>query len=203
VSRVLTPKGEVTRARIVTGAAGVLREKGVATATLDDICRQTSTSKSQLFHYFPGGKDDLLLAVAQYEATRVLDDQQPQLSSLGSWQAWYEWRDVLVERYAAQGDTCPMGSLFSQVGRSTPGARAIVVELFRQWQEHLADGIRSLQRHGRLPDSFDVDEAAAALLAGIQGGVSIMLSTGELTHLEAALDWGIEQLRATGRPATA
>ncbi|GHH83405.1 hypothetical protein GCM10018793_45410 [Streptomyces sulfonofaciens] len=42
----------------------------------------------------------------------------------------------------------------------------------RQWQEHLAAGMRTLRRHGRLPDSLDVDEEAAALLAGVQGGVS-------------------------------
>ncbi|MEU3182967.1 TetR/AcrR family transcriptional regulator [Streptomyces sp. NPDC006923] len=198
--RALTAKGEATRARIVAGAAEVLRERGVATATLDDICLRTGTSKGQLFHYFPGGREDLLLAAARYEADRVLDDQQPHLGALDSWDAWYRWRDVVVERYTAQGETCPLGSLFSHVGRSTPGARAIVIQLMREWQEYLATGIRSLRRQGHLPASLDVDEAAAALLAGIQGGVSIMLSTGEPTHLKAALDWGLKQLRATGRP---
>ncbi|MFC4031966.1 TetR/AcrR family transcriptional regulator [Streptomyces polygonati] len=198
MSRVLTPKGEATRARIVVRAAETLREKGVATATLDEICLRAGVSKGQLFHYFPGGREDLLLAVARHEADRVLADQQPYLSSLDSWDAWYRWRDLVVERYEAQGDTCPMGSLFSQVGRSTPGARAIVIELMREWQGHLAGGIRSLQRGGLLPGSLDVDEAAAALLAGIQGGVAIMLATGESTHLKAALDWGIGRLRAAG-----
>jgi hypothetical protein len=32
-------------------------------------------------------------------------------------------------------------------------------------------------------------------LAGIQGGVGIMLSTGDLGYLEAALDIGIDTLR--------
>jgi hypothetical protein len=41
-------------------------------------------------------------------------------------------------------------------------------------------------------------QVAASLLAGIQGGVGIMLSTGDLSHLEAALDVGIESLRRTG-----
>jgi hypothetical protein len=129
----------------------------------------------------------------------VLEDQQPYLQSLDSWDDWYRWRDVVVQRYTTQGDTCPIGSLFSQVGRSTPGARAIVTELLREWQEQLAAGIRSLQRNGELPKSFDVDEAAAALLAGIQGGVMVLLSTGRVTHLEAALDRGIGRLRAAGQ----
>jgi AcrR family transcriptional regulator len=192
---VLTPKGQATRARIVEGAAEVLRELGVA-ATLDDIRARTGTSKSQLFHYFPDGKDALLLAVAQYEADRVLDDQQPYLSCLDSWDSWYRWRDVLVERYEAQGDFCPLGSLFLQIGRTRPGARAIVTELMRQWQANLAAGIRAMQGNGHLPASLDVDQSAAALLAGLQGGVSIMLSTGDSTHLRAAVDWWIMRLRS-------
>jgi AcrR family transcriptional regulator len=196
VRGVLTPKGQATRGRIVEGAAEVLRELGVAIATLDDIRARTGTSKGQLFHYFPDGKDQLLLAVAQYEADQVLEDQQPHLGHLDTWDAWYRWRDAVVARYEEQGDLCQLGSLFAQIGRSTPGARAIVIELMRKWQESIAAGVRSLRDGGHLPASVDVDETAAALLAGIQGGVGIMLATGESTHLRAALDWGIARLRA-------
>ena len=61
----LTAKGEATRRRIIEGAAAVIRSNGVAATTLDDIRAHTQTSKSQLFHYFPDGKDQLLLAVAE------------------------------------------------------------------------------------------------------------------------------------------
>ncbi|WP_433454230.1 TetR/AcrR family transcriptional regulator [Streptomyces sp. CA-142005] len=197
----LTAKGRATRSRIVEGAAAVLRERGVASVTLDDVMARTSTSKSQLFHYFPAGKDELLLAVARFEADQVIEDQQPYLGCLDSWEAWERWRDVVVERYEAQGDQCPLGSLFLQIGRSTPGARAIVIELMRRWQESLAAGIRALQSTGRLPADLDVDVRAAALLAAIQGGVSILLSTGGSAHLRAALDQGIADLRSAGRTA--
>ncbi|MFF4470223.1 TetR/AcrR family transcriptional regulator [Streptomyces sp. NPDC001599] len=197
----LTVKGRATRRRIVEGAAAVLRERGVASTTLDDIMARTATSKSQLFHYFPAGKDELLVEVARFEADQVLEDQQPQLGRLDSWEAWQEWRDVVIERYETQGDQCPLGSLFLQIGRSTPGTRAIVVELLRQWQESLAAGIRSLQASGRLPADLDVETRAAALLTAIQGGVSILLSTGRSTHLRAALDQGIADLRHAGATA--
>ncbi|MFB6938776.1 TetR/AcrR family transcriptional regulator [Streptomyces chartreusis] len=196
----LTAKGRATRARIVEGAAEVLREHGVAFTTLDDIRDRTGTSKSQLFHYFPDGKDQLLLAVARFEADRVLADQQPHLGELDSWESWQRWRDVVVERYELQGDHCPLGSLFLQVGRSRPGARAIVTELMRQWQRQLADGIRALRANGLVSPALDVDRTAAALLAGIQGGVTIMMSTGDSTHLRAALDNAIAQLRASAAP---
>ncbi|MEV0015663.1 TetR/AcrR family transcriptional regulator [Streptomyces tendae] len=197
----LTAKGRATRRRIVEGAAAELRERGVASTTLDDIMARTATSKSQLFHYFPAGKDELLVEVARFEADQVLEDQQPQLGRLDSWEAWQEWRDVVIERYETQGDQCPLGSLFLQIGRSTPGTRAIVVELLRQWQESLAAGIRSLQGSGALPVDLDVERRAAALLTAIQGGVSILLSTGRSTHLRAALDQGIADLRRAGAAA--
>jgi AcrR family transcriptional regulator len=61
----LTSKGAQTRARIVAGAAAEIRERGVDDVRLEDVMARTRTSKSQLFHYFPGGKEDLLLGVAQ------------------------------------------------------------------------------------------------------------------------------------------
>ncbi|MEU6495061.1 TetR/AcrR family transcriptional regulator [Streptomyces sp. NPDC046984] len=197
----LTAKGRATRQRIVEGAAAVLRERGAALATLDDIMARTGTSKGQLFHYFPAGKDELLVAVAQFEADQVLEDQQPYLGCLDSWEAWQQWRDVVVERYEAQGDECPLGSLFLQIGRSTPGTRAIVIELLRQWQDSLAAGIRALQAAELIPADIDADVRAAALLAAIQGGVSILLSTGRSTHLRAALDQWIADLRGTSHAA--
>ena len=191
----LTAKGRATRNRIIEGAAAVLREKGVSLATLDDVIARTQASKSQLFHYFPAGKDQLLLAVAQFEADQVLEDQEPYLGCLDSWEAWQQWRDVVVTRYEEQGDQCPLGSLFLHLGRSTPGARAIVTELMRQWQASLAAGIRTLQAAGHVPADLDVEQRSAALLAGIQGGVSILQATGRATHLRAALDQAIGDLR--------
>lgn len=93
-----------------------------------------------------------------------------------------------------------MGALFLQVGPRRPGARAIVTELMRQWQDQLAAGMRALRSKGLVSPALDVDRAAAALLAGIQGGVSILISTGDSAHLRAAVDTGIEHLRtATDR----
>jgi hypothetical protein len=55
-----------------------------------------------------------------------------------------------------------------------------------------------MQGRGQIAATVDADRVAASLLAGIQGGVGIMLSTGDLTYLEAAVDVGIESLRRPG-----
>ncbi|MDW5327406.1 TetR/AcrR family transcriptional regulator [Plantactinospora sp. KLBMP9567] len=199
MNRTLTQKGTLTRQRIIEGAAAEIREHGVAATTLDDVRARTGTSKSQLFHYFPDGKDELLLAVARYEADRVLTDQQPQLGDLTSWPAWRAWRDRVVVRYLGQGMDCPLNGLVAHLGRSTPGARAVVTELLRAWQAEISAGIRHMQEIGEVDPGLDAEQTSAALLAGIQGGVLVMLATGRITHLEAALDVGIGNLRSSRR----
>jgi AcrR family transcriptional regulator len=192
----LTPKGQATRRRIIEGAAAEIREHGVAVATLDDIRARTQTSKSQLFHYFPDGKDQLLLAVAEHEAQMVLDDQQPYLGELTSWAAWQRWRDAVVDRYRRQGQHCPLAVLMSEIGRSTPGAQAVTSALLRRWTDEIAAGVRHMQANGKVAARLDAHKVASAVLAGIQGGVGVMLATGDLGYLEAALDVGIESLRS-------
>jgi AcrR family transcriptional regulator len=192
----LTAKGAATRQRIIDGAAAEIRGRGVSATTLDDIRARTRTSKSQLFHYFPGGKEQLLLAVAQHEAECVLSDQQPYLGALTSWAAWQRWRDVVVERYRRQGQHCPLAVLMSELGRTTPGAQAVTGALIRQWHSEIAAGVMHMQRKGQIATRVDAERVAAALLAGIQGGVGILLATGDLSFLEAALDAGIDAMRA-------
>lgn len=191
----LTPKGAATRDRIIAGAATEIRENGM-TATLDDIRSRTGTSKSQLFHYFPDGREQLLLAVAGYEADRVLTDQQPQLSDLTSWPSWLAWRDVVIARYREQGQQCPLNALITQLGRATPGAQAVVTQLMGQWRAEIAAGVRNMQAAGEVSADLDAGRTAAAIVAAIQGGVVMMMSTGDTTPLEAALDLVIGYLQA-------
>jgi len=197
MTAVLTPKGEATRHRIIEAAAAEMREHGVVVTTLDDVRNRAHVSKGQLFHYFPDGKEELLLAVAEFEAGRVLDDQQPQLGNLTTWAAWTEWRDIVVARYRAQGMDCPLSALMSQVGRSTPGARAVVSQLMSQWEALVRAGIEELQSTGEADADLDAGQVAAALIAGIQGGVGMLMTTGSTHHLEAAIDLVLDRLART------
>ncbi|MFL4910019.1 TetR/AcrR family transcriptional regulator [Streptomyces sp. MMS24-I2-30] len=191
----LTAKGRATRQRIIEGASAHLRSDEPGTVTLDDIREVTGTSKGQLFHYFPGGKEELLLAVARFEAERVISDQQPHLDALTSWSAWARWRDAVVARYRAQGARCPLATLMDQVG-STPGAAEVAESLLARWQRLIRQGIATMQAGDLIDPAIDADRAAAAFVGGIQGGVQMLRSTGSTTHLEAVLDILIDYLKA-------
>jgi AcrR family transcriptional regulator len=188
----ITAKGLATRERIVEGAAATIREFGVPEATLDAIRARTETSKSQLFHYFPGGRQELLLAVAHHEADRVLSDQQPHLSALTTWDAWQRWRTAVVRRYRRQGRTCPLAVLMTELGRSDPAAQEVTRSLFMQWRRELAAGVAAMQG---TTATLDPDRYAGAIIATVQGGVSLLLATGSTRELEDGLDLMLEPLR--------
>jgi AcrR family transcriptional regulator len=191
----LTAKGAGTKQRIIEGAAEVIRQAGVGETTLDDIRLRTTTSKSQLFHYFPNGREELLLAVAQFEADRVLRDQEPHLSDLATWESWQRWKMALLRRYRGQGTSCPLAVLMSELGRTDPAAQAVTRSLLLQWRRDLAAGVRAMQETGSGRASLDPDRFAGALVAGIQGGVAILLATGSSADLEAVLDLLLNELR--------
>src|SRR6201994_1076079 len=144
-----TPKGAATRQRIIEAAAAEIREFGV-TATLDDIRARARASKGQLFHYFPAGREQLLLAVARHEADRVLTDQQPELGDLGSWPAWLAWRDRGLARSREPGQQCPLNALVTQLGRMPPSARVVTAELMGRWQGDIRAGIVRMQAAGEI-----------------------------------------------------
>lgn len=194
MNRGMTIKGAATRKRIVVAAALLIREKGVVEVTLDDVRAATSTSKSQLFHYFPDGRSDLLVAVAEHEAEQVLEVQQPSLGDLTTWESWQKWREVVINHYAELGQRCPLGSLTSELGKSSPEARAVVSNLYEAWEAALLRGVEAL-----VPgDGTSVDRARSILVA-IQGGVVMLRATGRIDYLVAGLTGAIEPLR----PATA
>ena len=55
----LTAKGERARARIVAASDRLIRQRGVAGTTLEDVKAAADVRGSQLYHYFPD-KDDLV-----------------------------------------------------------------------------------------------------------------------------------------------
>ncbi|WP_155338636.1 TetR/AcrR family transcriptional regulator [Acrocarpospora corrugata] len=190
----MTSKGAATRQRIVEGAAVELRRRGPG-VSLDEIREATRTSKSQLFHYFPDGRAQLLLAVARHEADQVLADQQPHLGDLSSWDSWTAWRDQVIERYRRQGRHCPLSSLLAQLAPNDEGGRTVVLDLYARWEHALAEGVRRMQAGGRMTAAPPPAQAAQALLVAVQGGVVVLMATGVAEHLETALDLTLANLR--------
>jgi Bacterial regulatory proteins, tetR family len=90
--RPLTAKGRATRRRIVDTAADLMVERGVLAVSLDEVGRVTSTSKSQMYHYF-ASKDDLVAAVVTCVRDRILAFHGDLLIAVDSLEGLRGWTD--------------------------------------------------------------------------------------------------------------
>ncbi|WP_305787270.1 TetR/AcrR family transcriptional regulator [Symbioplanes lichenis] len=193
----LTAKGAATRERIVRAATDLILDRGVAGMTLDEIRAGTGTSKSQLFHYFPGGKSELVGAIAAFQNGRVMAAQEPWLDRLDSWAAWQSWRDAVVTYYRGLTHKyCSVSALVNDVAPTDPALAAEIAAHADRWREQLAAGLRTMRDRGLLRPEADPDRLALATFATLQGGLLVMQSQDDIEPLEAALDGALTMLRA-------
>jgi AcrR family transcriptional regulator len=193
----LTARGAATRARIVESAAEQVLAGGVGGTSLDDIRADTETSKSQLFHYFPGGKSELVGAIASFQADRVLAAQEPYLSRLATWDDWREWRDAIVAHYGSQPHWgCPIGALANELIGTDPERAAEVTAHMEHWRGLLEAGVTRLRDAGDLSPDADPRALSLAVFASLQGGLLLTATAESIEPLEAALDGALAMLAA-------
>ena len=197
----LTERGRRTRQRIVEATGQQILAAGIGGTSLDDVRAATLTSKSQLFHYFPGGKTELVRAVAEWEGDQLFAAQEPEIHDLSTWESWEAWRTRLVDYYIGLGRwACPIGSLANQAASADPELADIIATSFSQWRDLLATGVRRMQANGHIGADADPRRLAAAILSAIQGGLVLSQPEHDPWPLEAALDQALHPLGSTPAP---
>jgi TetR/AcrR family transcriptional repressor of nem operon len=188
----LTARGAATKARIVDGAASLVREHGVAGTSLDAVMTATGTSRSQLYHYFVN-KDALISEVIKTQLGRVIAAQEPCLREVSSWDGLQRWCDHLVTMTrATQGvGGCPLGSLVGELADRSDSARHELARSFAEWQSYLSAGFAAMRDNGELAAEADVDELALTMMSALQGGLLLAQTTRSARPLELALTMGL------------
>ena len=193
-----TARGRATRERIVSAASKLIRARGIAETSLDDVIEHAGVSKSQLYHYFED-RSALLRAVVALNTESVLGGIGP----LDSWKAIRSWLDSLVdlqvERRCRGG--CPIGALVGQLAESDDRARVALADSFTRWEEKLRDGLRSMQEQRKLKRTADPDGLATATLAAIQGGLLLTQIRRDPDPLAVSLEAAYTNLRSYARTA--
>lgn len=195
----LTARGAATRSRIIDAAADLVRARGLANTSLDDVLLASKASKSQLYHYF-ADRDDLILAVVQHQITLVLTGNEPLLGALDSLAGLRHWRDELV-RQAEDVDCaggCPLGSLVGELGE-LPRSRAAIASGFEQWAGHFSRGFTRMKDRGELVATADPKALAGAMLAALQGGLLLSQVQRSSAPLRIALDMAVAHAAAQAR----
>jgi len=197
----LTSKGALTRGRIVTSAAELMFENGVAGTTMEDVRAAAGVSSSQVYHYF-ADKSALVRAVIEYQDERVVGGQEPMLARLDSVAGLRVWRDFLVahQRQLQCRGGCPIGSLGSEVAETDPKARAVVATAFRRWESGIREGFLAMSERGELAPGTDPGKLATATLAALQGGLLLTQIQRSTEPLEATLDTVIDHVCSVTLP---
>ena len=159
--------------------------------SLDEVGRITSTSKSQMYHYF-ASKDDLVSAVVICALDRILAFHGDLLVAVESVDDLRSWADSVVafHRRGSRWTGCPLGTLSSEL-MSKPGtSRLEVQEAFGTWQFVLTRTLVRLQDSGKLRADADPKRLATATLASLEGGLLMSKALQNETPLTIALGAG-------------
>ena len=176
-----TRKGEATKARILEAAADLLVSGN--DINLDEVTHLTRTSKGQLFHYFPEGKEDLRRAAAERHLARLVQADTP--AALATWQDWESWIEQILRLHERQGqaDACEVAALAGRALDTDRVTRDLVGRMYEQWAVALRDQLTAMQASGLLREDAPVTELASTMLAALQGGAVIDKATGSHQHL--------------------
>ncbi|HEY2437546.1 MAG TPA: TetR/AcrR family transcriptional regulator [Solirubrobacteraceae bacterium] len=192
-----TEQGRATRLRLVAAAAALIGERGVAGTTLDDVRAATSSSKSQLYHYF-GDKHGLVQAVIDHQSAVVLGAQAQALGAVQDWDDFERWADGMVaatEQRDSRGG-CPIGTLAAALADSDERFRAALSDACANWRKEIGGALARLRDNGRLAPDADLEALTTTMLAAIQGGLLLAKTSRDSTQLRVALDGAIAQLQA-------
>ena len=191
----ITERGRATRQRIIEATGREILASGIGGTTLDTVRAATLTSKSQLFHYFPGGKAELVREVAIWEGGELLAAQKPYIDDLSSWESWHAWRDALVDYYIGLGRwACPIGSMATQAAMTDPELAQVITDSMTNWRLSLASGVAKMQSAGEVESDADPERIAVAILAALQGGLILSQPEKSSWPLEAAIDAALDVL---------
>jgi TetR/AcrR family transcriptional regulator, transcriptional repressor for nem operon len=183
-----TEKGRATRTRILQAASRLIADRGIDRVSLEDVEREASVGRSQLYHYFDG-RDDLLCAVIDTTTDAVLVAQHGLLDELDSLEAIDRWFDELVAQQEERGARggCPIGSLVVQLAERDERARAALVSGFERWEQPLVTGLTRMQGRGDLRSDASVRELADVTMMVIQGGLLLTQVRRDPQQLRRAL----------------
>jgi AcrR family transcriptional regulator len=131
-----------TRRRILDGAAELFRRNGYAGTGIKAILAASRAPYGSLYHFFPGGKQELGVAVLQQggvtyrELVVSIFDQHTDV--VDATRACFEGAAELIE-LTDYADACPIATVALEVASTNEPMRAAAASAFESWLTELTD----------------------------------------------------------------
>jgi AcrR family transcriptional regulator len=157
-----------TRQRIVTATAELFRRQGYNGTSVKQVTAAAGAPFGSLYHFFPGGKEDLADTVVRSSGQAYLELFEVIYDAAdGPAQAVTDFFDGAAEVLVETGylDACPIGTVALEVASTNDRLRRATADVFDSWVA--AAGTR-LERAGI--EATSAWELALTLVAAVEGG---------------------------------
>ncbi|MFN6554508.1 TetR/AcrR family transcriptional regulator [Mycolicibacterium septicum] len=168
-----------TRARMLSSAVEVLRERGAAGVTIDEVLTRSGAPRGSVYHHFPGGRRQILIEALQFAADRIGDVIGAETSA-SAWDLVHRfvefWERVLIGTDFTAG--CPVVAVAIAAPDEEPDLTAAAAAIFDRWRTALAGAFAA--------DGFDESDAsslAVMCIATLEGAVVLCRSSRSVAPL--------------------
>jgi AcrR family transcriptional regulator len=172
---------------MVLTAAKLFRRQGVNGTGLRQIVEEADAPRGSLQHYFPGGKEQLVVEAlhlagdfAGRRVARLLAGMaDPTPGDLFAAVAG-EWRDLYVREGFAEG--CPLAAAAADTAATSPAIRAALSEAFERWRQPLGAALAGLG----VPEER-TDRLAVLMIASLEGALIVARSREDVSTIDAVV----------------
>jgi TetR/AcrR family transcriptional regulator, lmrAB and yxaGH operons repressor len=171
-ARVTNKRGS-TRNRMLATAAQVLREKGAAGVTIDEVLTRSGAPRGSVYHHFPDGRAQLLTEALEFAGdsiTAVIDDAAAD-GCVALVRHFVDfWERTLADSDFTAG--CPVVAAAIGSADDDPALTTIAGGIFDRWRAALA---RAFAADGF--DDADAASLAVTCIASLEGAVVLCRAT--------------------------
>jgi TetR/AcrR family transcriptional regulator, transcriptional repressor for nem operon len=181
----------LTKEKILQAALAIIRAKGYAATTVDDLCARAAVTKGAFFHHFES-KEDLAVAAADYwsEMTSRLFAEAPyhrHADPLDRVLAYIDFRKSLLTGGLSEF-TCLVGTMVQETYDSNPAIRDACARSITGHAAKLEGDIReAIERYGIAP-SWTAKSLALYTQAVLQGAFILAKAAGSAKAAADAVD---------------
>lgn len=183
-----------TKDRIVHASTALFSRQGYNGTGVKQIVATANAPFGSLYHFFPGGKEQLGEEVIRFSGAMYLQlidhffADQPDVAK-----ATREFFTAAAEALAEldYADPCPIATVAMEVANTSEPLRTAAAQVFDSWIDRTASYFRSAGL-----GSATSRKLAVALLAGLQGGFMLGRTLRDPAPVRAAGDQAVTAVRA-------